>query len=219
MSHEVGPVVPVVYVTDVARSERFYGLLGFGALLSGTDETWQWSVLQAGERSLLLASNGTSPGPDPGPAVLYINVSDLESVSRALTGAGTVVEPLGFPDHAPGGEARVADPDGHGILLGQPTGIPREAAGDAQNRLGTLQAAAEAVQRRGGAEQLCQVGGGSGESCDRVAKVKLADSWGDTVWSCIEHADEVLINAPGTFLATEDSQGLGQYLRLRRRAR
>lgn len=218
MSHEVSSVVPVIYVTDVERSERFYALLGFtvSGSGSGSDDAWRWSFLQCGERSLLLASDGTAPGPDPGPASLYVSVTDLQSVGRALAEVGITLEVIGYPDHAPGGEARISDPDGHGILLGQPTGVPPAAADGDDGRRGTLKAAAAAMQQRGVEAHLCQVGTTAGGSCDRPAEVKLADSWGDTLWSCMAHADEVLINARGAFIATEDGQGLGQYLRLRR---
>lgn len=217
MGSDVRSVVPVVYVSDVGRAAGFYELLGLSTQGSGADGTWRWAFLQCGEHGILLASDGSSPAPDPGPAFMYVNVGDLTAVTAALRAVGVEVEHLGYPDHAPGGEARVTDPDGHGILVGQPTGVPgadRQPAGDR----GTLQAAAESVRRRGVEGQLCQVGTLGGGRCDRPAEVKLADSWGDTTWSCMSHADEVLLNAQGVFIATEDGRGLAQYLRVRRRS-
>ncbi|MEV4727338.1 hypothetical protein AB0K29_27230, partial [Micromonospora humida] len=74
---------------------------------------------------------------------------------------------------------------------------------------------AEAVGRRGGAPARCQIGGPRGEPCPEPAEVKLADSWGDTAWGCMTHADETLLTARGAFLATEDGSGLGPFLRAR----
>jgi hypothetical protein len=47
--------------------------------------------------------------------------------------------------------------------------------------------------------------------------VKLADSWGDTAWACISHADEALVMAPAAFIASVTDQGLGPFLSGRRR--
>jgi catechol 2,3-dioxygenase-like lactoylglutathione lyase family enzyme len=219
MPHEVRTVVPVIYVTDIDRSEQFYRLLGFTTHSGGSDETWRWAYLNAGEAGMLLASGSATLTGDPGPALLYVTVTDLEIVTRALAGADFTVEHMGYPDHAPGGEARVTDPDGHGVVLGQPTALPGGRPDGGDSRQSTLQAAAAAMQRRGVQAQRCQIGVTGGGSCERPAEVKLADSWGDTAWSCIEHADEVLVNARGAFIAIEDGQGLARYLSVRRRGR
>lgn len=216
----VHSVVPVVYVVDPARSCAFYQLVGFSVAAEGTDGEWRWVLLQSGPLSVMLAAGSTAPPVDPGPAVLYVVLSDLEAVRQALEAAGHTVQHLGYPDHAPGGEARATDPDGHGLMLGQRTAVRADAEPDAgdpvERRGGTLQAAAEAVRRRGGASQRCQIGLPGGVVCDADAEVKLADAWGDTAWACLKHADEVLVNARGAYIATEDAQGLAQYLRLRR---
>lgn len=224
MSSQVRSVVPVVYVADQGRAQAFYRLLGFAVAGEGTGDGGDWTLLQSGELSVILATGAQGLQPDSGPAVLYVVLPELDPVLAALTAAGYDAEHLGYPDHAPGGEARATDADGHGVMLGQPTALP--AAGDKAGALrapgadgsrgGTLRAAAEAVSRRGGAAQRCQIGLSGGAPCPTDAEVKLADSWGDTAWACIEHADEVLVNARGAFIANEDAQGLAQFLRLRR---
>jgi hypothetical protein len=229
MPSQVRSVVPVVYVADQARSRAFYRLLGFAVTATGSDAGWQWTLLQSGELSVMLATGTDDVQPDSGPAVIYVVLAALDPVITALTAAGHPVDHLGYRDHAPGGEARATDPDGHGIMLGQPTGMaPAEgtpgpgaapAAGDGQptdTRGGMLRAAADAVARRGGSVRRCEVGLPGGTPCPADAEVKLADSWGDTAWACIRHADEVLVNARGAFIANEDAQGLGQFLRVRR---
>jgi GAF domain-containing protein len=59
----------------------------------------------------------------------------------------------------------------------------------------------------------CELGRLMEAECVRPADVKVADSWGDSAWSCTEHASEALVLTPGVFLATEDSQGLAVYRR------
>ena len=95
---------------------------------------------------------------------------------------------------------------------------PEHAApANAQARHSLIKQAAEAVSRRGGSPATCQVGTLNGDPCTEPAEIKLADSWGVTVWSCLTHADEALINAPGTFIATENAQGLQPWLNRRGR--
>ncbi|MDZ5442205.1 hypothetical protein U2F26_05575 [Micromonospora sp. 4G57] len=104
------------------------------------------------------------------------------------------------------------------VLFGQRRAVPAQARVEqpgGEARFSLIREAAEAVSRRGGAPAHCQIGGPRGEACPEPAEVKLADSWGDTVWGCMAHADEALLNARGAFLATEDGMGLGPFLQLR----
>jgi hypothetical protein len=210
---------PVLYVTDVPDSVRFYALLGFVEQVAGTDAQWRYSYLKCDALGLLLAGGGMpSHGGDAGPVTLYLQVVDVAAMVEALREAGVPVEHLGYPDHAPGGEAKVVDPDGFGVMLGQVTGMVP--AGDLnrtdpQRRPSVLRRAAAAARQRGAAPQRCQVAATGGGSCDADAEVKLADSWGDTVWACLRHGEEIIINAPAAFLASEASEGIAAYLRRR----
>jgi GAF domain-containing protein len=49
--------------------------------------------------------------------------------------------------------------------------------------------------------------------CDRPAEVKVVDGWGDSAWGCIQHAENVLLEVPGVFLADENLGGLTGYLK------
>jgi hypothetical protein len=208
--------VPVVYTTDLAVSVPFYGLLGFAEQASGQDDEWRWAYLKCGETGILLGAGGSVWNADPGPVLLYLRVADAEAAQRALIEAGHTVEHLGYPDHAPGGELRVLDPDGHGLMLGQVTGAPPadSTAESATQRTNVLVRAAEAARRRG-ATHRCQFPVTRDRPCPEAADVKLADSWGDSAWVCLPHAEEVMLNARGVFIANEDSEGLALYLRRR----
>jgi len=213
--------VPVVYATDIERSVDFYQLLGFALQIRGHDDEWRWAYLKCGDTGMLLAAGGSVWTADPGPVLLYLRVTDADALQRTLAAAGVHVEHLGYPDHAPGGELRVLDPDGHGLMLGQVTGTPPAVLegedlhqpGSPQ-RSSVLVRAAEAARRRGTTHH-CQFPLAGGKPCPTQADVKLADSWGDSTWVCLPHAEEVMLNARGAFIANEDSEGLAAYLRRR----
>lgn len=218
----VHSLVPVVYVTDVAASVAFYGLLGFEPQVNGDDGQWSWAYLRCAELGILLGCGPATPPAEPGPVHIYLRTDDLATLQERVTAAGVPSEHLGYPDHAPGGELRVADPDNHVIIIGQTTGAPpvsKNATQEPDRRASILNRAADAVRRRGGTDQRCQVGQPDSSQCPAPAEVKLTDSWGDNAWSCLRHAEEAVLAARGVFLATEDSQGLGQFLAVRRRSR
>jgi hypothetical protein len=217
VAEQVTGCVPVVYVTDTNLSMGFYALLGFVEQASGRDDEWHWAYVKSGEVGLLLAGGGSVWTTDPGPLLLYFRFADVGAVQRTLEEAGVAVEHLGYPDHAPGGELRVLDPDGHALLLGQVTGLPPadlEAADRKAQRASILVRAAESARRRG-TRQRCQFPIARDRPCPAPADVKLADSWGDASWVCLPHAEEIMLNATGVFIANEDSEGLAPYLRRR----
>ena len=219
MQGVVSAAVPVCYVRNLAQAREFYTHFGYAEQRSGSEPDAEWCYLQCGENTLLLAAVQPPLIQVELPLLIYLYVDDLAAVQARLTEAGHAVELVGHPDHARGGEARTVDPDGNVVLFGQRTaepGDPRRAATGDQARQSLLQQAAEAVSRRGGAPATCQVGRTDGSACADAAEVKLADPWGETVWACLTHADEALIDARSAFIATEDEHGLGPWLRQRR---
>jgi predicted enzyme related to lactoylglutathione lyase len=203
---------PVLYVTDLAASVEFYRLLGYTELTSGRDSEWTFSYLKTVTTGLLLATGPAVPRPT-GPVTLYLQVGDADAVSRELEAAGVTVEHLGYPDHAPGGELKVTDPSGYALLLGQVTGAP-PVDRTTPPSTSVLERAAEATRRRGTPLPRCQIPTRDG-ACPEQAEIKLADSWGDSVWACLAHGEEVMLHAGAVFLATEDSEGVAAYLRRR----
>jgi catechol 2,3-dioxygenase-like lactoylglutathione lyase family enzyme len=209
---------PVIYVADLPSSVRFYELLGLSQQASGDDGEWSYTYLKCGPVGLLLAAGATAVHTPDGPVTLYLQVLDADAISACLTEGGVQVEHLGYPDHAPGGELKVADPDGHVVLLGQVSGAPPAGhvpADDPHARASVLRRSAEAARRRGLPPQPCQIPVSSGGPCGSAAEVKLTDSWGDSVWACLPHAEEVMVNVPSAFVANEDADGLTSYVRRR----
>ena len=221
MQGVVSAAVPVCYVRNIEQSRAFWALFGYGELRAGGDGDAAWCYLQCGDHTLLLACVQPPLIQVELPLLIYLYVDDLAAVRERLEQAGRPVELAGYPDHAPGGEARTVDPDGNVVLFGQRVAVPgqtRPADTGDQARFSLIRQAAEAVSRRGGAPAACQVGLIGGAPCPQAAEVKLADPWGETVWACLAHADEALIDARSAFIATEDGQGLGPWLRLRQPA-
>ncbi|MBO4141862.1 VOC family protein [Micromonospora tulbaghiae] len=191
--------VPVLNVGDVDAAGRFYALFGYTGQ-RGEDGR---SRLRCGDLTLLIFEAS------PVPAALYLYVDDVAATAGRLVAAGHPV------DHLPGGECRTVDPDGNTILFTRSSSLPVPAPQAADGRPSQVRRAAQVAARRDGAPGYCQIGGPRGEPCAEPAEVKLADSWGDTVWGCLTHADEALVNARGAFLATEDSTGIAAYLAAR----
>jgi hypothetical protein len=215
----VSSAVPVCYVKQIGSARDFYGLFGYTEQRSGGDGDAKWCYLQCGDHTLLLAAVEPPLIQVELPLLLYVYVEDLATVREHFDTAGYAYEMVGYPDHAPGGEARTRDPDGNVVLFGQRVAVPVEARTEQTGqaaRFSLIRQAAEAVSRRGGAPATCQIGAADGTPCTRAAEVKLADPWGETVWGCLQHADEALIDARSAFIASEDGSGLGPWLRHRR---
>lgn len=180
-------LVAATYVRDIDASRDFYGLLGFKEHSSGTAATSAWSALDHGGYLLLLAST-TPPLDLPRlPLLFYFYFDDVDAVIGILRAGGFDVVRMGYPEHALGGEAKVLDPDGNTVLLGQrvrPT--------------------------------TCQVIDVDRKPCGQEADVKLADSAGHSLRACLDHADEILLTVRGAFIASQAEEGLAGYLARRR---
>ncbi|GGK40361.1 hypothetical protein GCM10010124_36380 [Pilimelia terevasa] len=216
MDPRVAAVVPVLYVRDAAASEAFYRLFGFVVDREGGAGDARWIYLRCGAHTVLLAEVHPPLVQVELPLAVYVYVVDLAGTLATLAAAGVATEHVGYPDHAPGGEARAVDPDGNVVLCGQPTAVPeadRVAPTGPPARFTLIKQAAEEVARRGGAPARCQVGQADGRPCSRSAEVKLADPWGDTAWACVAHAEEALIAASAVFIAREPEGGLASFLR------
>jgi catechol 2,3-dioxygenase-like lactoylglutathione lyase family enzyme len=218
MNGVVSAAVPVCYVRNIEQARDFYAMFGYTERQGGEDRGSLWSYLQSGSQTLLLACVQPPPVRAGLPLLLYLYVDDLAAVRNRFEAAGHALELAGHPGHAPGGEARTKDPDGNVVVFGQRPGTQqdRPAPADEAARSSMIRQAAEAIGRRGGAPAACQIGLADGGPCEQPAEVKLADSWGDTVWGCLTHTDEALINARSSFIATDDEQGLEPWLRARR---
>ena len=221
MPSSSGPqtAIAATYVQDLDASRRFYEVLGFTEARSGASPEAAWSELIGGGHEVLLVSTSPPLAIPRLPLLFYFFYADLAAQVAALKAAGLQFEHLGHPEHAPGGEVKLADPDGNTVLVGQrhhslagqlPPG-PMEA------RFSLLKEAAAAVAQRGAPGIHCQVSGEHWAPCGSVAELRIADSAGDTVWVCLHHADDILIGVPGAFITTPDERGIAAFLANRQR--
>ncbi|RZU74333.1 GAF domain-containing protein [Micromonospora kangleipakensis] len=115
-----------------------------------------------------------------------------EHLDLRLTALQTVRTEIGLREEA---EVRAAASD------------VRVAAADV--RLARLQAAAAAL---GDADRpaACQLGRDT--RCTAAPELKVADSWGDSAWGCLDHVEEAILNARSVFVADAKLAGLSAYL-------
>jgi catechol 2,3-dioxygenase-like lactoylglutathione lyase family enzyme len=122
---KVTGLIPMAFVADVQRSIDFYKLLGMevrNCLKSGSGTgsgNVQWAHV-ACERADLMFARATEPVVPSQQAVLfYLYSPNLVMLPEHLISAGIHVPAIIYPDCMPKGEARVEDPDGYTLLIGQ----------------------------------------------------------------------------------------------------
>jgi predicted enzyme related to lactoylglutathione lyase len=217
---KVTSFVATSYVRDLERSQAFYAALGFDEQSAGSNALSAWSSLRHEQHSILLVTSRPPLDVPRLPLLFYFYVEDLSQATKSLEATGSQVDHAGYPPHALGGEAKTLDPDGNTVLLGQAVRsaaqpvIPEQ---ETRAHFSLLREAAALARNRADREATCQVPNAGNVPCPRPAEVKVADTWGDTAWACIAHAEEVLINTSNAFIANEDEQGLGAFLTGRRR--
>jgi catechol 2,3-dioxygenase-like lactoylglutathione lyase family enzyme len=219
MKRPVQEMYAATFVADMNASCRFYQLLGFTALVSGQaqDGAGAWTVMRNGRYSVLLAWTDPPLDVPQFPLLFDFFYDDVDAVIADLREGGVEVEHMGHPSHALGGEAKVADPDGNTVLIAQRERSPAQVpTPDKSPHFSVLTAAAEAIAARGGTRTRCQVHDADHKPCQQKADVKLADSAGDSVWACLDHADELLMTIPGAFITNQTDQGIAAFLAQRR---
>jgi hypothetical protein len=210
-------MVSATYVRDIAASTAFYELLGFVDRRSGTGPTSAWRVLGNHGYLLLLVSTEPPVQLPPLPLLFDFFLDDLDAAVGCLAAAGVPSEHQGNPEHSPGGEVKVIDPDGNTILLGQRlSSASRPDAADATtSRFSLLREAAALAAARGKPAGQCSVRHDDGRPCHEPGEVMLADSAGDRLWVCLSHAEEILIAVPSAFVASHDDRGIAAFLATR----
>jgi catechol 2,3-dioxygenase-like lactoylglutathione lyase family enzyme len=215
-------MVAATYVRDIGASRGFYELLGFREHSSGQAPTSAWCSLHHGNNQVLLTST-TPPLELPAlPLLFYFFFDDVDAVVTELRSAGVPADHVGCPGHAPGGEVRLTDPDGNTVLIGQRVrSVTQRPLSDdeAKSRFSLLREAAAVISARGGTTGRCQVGEARGGPCFKDAAVKLADPGGNSVWACLDHADEVLVVVRGAFITVQDEAGIREFLAQRTASR
>jgi len=217
MPQRLESMIAVTYVRDIDAARAFYELLGFRAESARRTESSAWLVLRQGEHTILLTCTWPPLELPRLPLLFYFFYDDLAAVLGVLEEAGAEVARLGHAPHAEGGEARLADPDGNTVLLGQRQRSGGTSDSAVESKFSLVREAAAAVAARGGSAAACQVSGPEGEPCPVAAEVRLADTAGTAIWACLAHAEDVLVAVPGAFVATDEGAGIAGFLAVRHR--
>jgi catechol 2,3-dioxygenase-like lactoylglutathione lyase family enzyme len=208
-------MVSATYVKDMDASRAFYELLGFAEHSSGRAATSAWSSMHNGANQVLLTSTRPQLDIPALPLLFYFFFTDVEEIVSNLEAAGVAADHMGFPVHAAGGEVRLTDPDGNTVLIGQrerSVSQPPLREDEAKSRFSLLREAADAVAAKGGQRVRCQVSDPHGKPCAKQTEVKLADPGGNSIWACLDHADEILVTVRGAFITTPDETGIADFL-------
>jgi catechol 2,3-dioxygenase-like lactoylglutathione lyase family enzyme len=122
MTAKVKGLVPMAFAADVPRSIDFYKLLGMEVRHSLRDPKGEikWVFLACDRAELMLAIASDPVIASQQAVLFYLYTSDLVALREHLLASRVKVSPITYPDHMPKGEARVYDPDGYCLLIGQP---------------------------------------------------------------------------------------------------
>lgn len=122
-SNRIGNIV--YYVSDIARTERFYrDTLGLEVRRMEGDGDGDWLIAStAGGVDLIFFQQESRPGNSP-IIVFEIDQGGIDQIVENLAEQGvTIVTPV---SHSPGGwSADIADPDGHVLSIYQDEALPR----------------------------------------------------------------------------------------------
>jgi hypothetical protein len=134
----VNRLVPFVHVADVEASLAFYALLGFAPqnIMKDVRGRASWALAQSAKAEIMLARADGPVDAEQQAVLFYMYSTDIAGVRRHLLENGLrdggvyhgvkglndrpgMVFEVAHRDYMPGGEVRIADPDGYIILIGQ----------------------------------------------------------------------------------------------------
>lgn len=118
MSVKVGYSTPMLHVTEIERSIRFYELLGFTTVDTDCGSPLGWARLHC-EGGAVMFLHAELPVDASAQAVLlYMYAPDLIGLREHLLANSVKVPPIGFPEYMPSGKITIPDPDGYVIEIG-----------------------------------------------------------------------------------------------------
>jgi catechol 2,3-dioxygenase-like lactoylglutathione lyase family enzyme len=118
MLPKAGYSTPMLHVADVARSIRFYELLGFELIdTEGDPGCLGWARVQCegGALMFLLAEEPVVPSAQS--ILLAMYTPDLPGLREHLLANGVKVPPITCPGYMPSGQITFSDPDGTSSVL------------------------------------------------------------------------------------------------------
>jgi catechol 2,3-dioxygenase-like lactoylglutathione lyase family enzyme len=117
MTAKVGYSTPMLHVTDIKRSIRFYELLGFATVDTDRCTPLGWARLHCEGGALMFLRAEEPMDPSAQALTLYMYTPDLIALREHLLANGVKVRPIGRPGYMPSGEIRFTDPDGYAVAV------------------------------------------------------------------------------------------------------
>lgn len=114
MTPKAGYVTPMLHVADIARSLRFYQLLGFDVIdveREGGAISWARVHCEGGALMFMTAEE------KPHPMLLVLYTPDLPAFREHLMANGVAAPAIGYPPYMPSGELCLKDPDENVVLV------------------------------------------------------------------------------------------------------
>jgi catechol 2,3-dioxygenase-like lactoylglutathione lyase family enzyme len=117
---EYSGLVPMLPVTDVARTIAFYEQLGFRIGNAFTPDgasgpAWAW--LQNGQAHLMINRAEQPLEATHDSASLWLYTADVKAAHALLQSRGLDVGEVSYPFYNQGGEFHVHDPDGYAVFI------------------------------------------------------------------------------------------------------
>ena len=116
MAPKAGYSTPMLHVADIARSLRFYELLGFETI-DTEGEPPGWARMHCEGGALMFLANeeeDDAPGHAAPPALMLVMYCpDLPALREHLLAQGVKVSAITHPPYMPSGEINFRDPDGN----------------------------------------------------------------------------------------------------------
>ncbi len=108
----------MLHVADVARSLRFYHLLGFETVdAEGAPARPGWARMHCEGGALMFLQAEEPLPPNFSPVMLVLYTPDLPALREHLIAGGLSVGPIRRPPYMPSGEIQLNDPDGNIVYV------------------------------------------------------------------------------------------------------
>src|SRR5688500_2179374 len=118
MTVKAGYSTPLLHDADIARSIRFYELLGYKVVdTEGAADCPSWARLHCEGGAIMLLAADEPVDPAVQSALLYMCTPDLAALREQLLAAGIAVPEIRHPEYMPSGEIHLLDPDGYAVLV------------------------------------------------------------------------------------------------------
>lgn len=117
MSVKAGYFTPLLHVTEIERSIRFYELLGFVTVDTDRGKPLGWARMHCEGGAVMFLRAEEPVDASAQTVLLCMYAPDLTGLREQLLAAGLPVQEIEHPEYMPSGTFRIDDPDGYAIHI------------------------------------------------------------------------------------------------------